>query len=57
MQSVTRKTISFPVALADEIAREAKVERRRFSPQVIKRLEDIFSALNCPTVGSRKKKQ
>jgi hypothetical protein len=57
MQSVTRKTISFPVALADEIAREAKVERRRFSPQVIKRLEDIFFASNCPTVRGRKRKQ
>jgi hypothetical protein len=57
MQSVTRKTISFPIALANEIAREAKAEHRRFSPQVIKCLEDIFLASNCQTVSSRKKKK
>jgi hypothetical protein len=57
MQSVTRKTISFPIALAQEIEAEAKSERRRFSPQVIKRLEDIFLASNCQTVSVRKKKK
>jgi hypothetical protein len=57
MQSVTRKTISFPIALAQEIERKAKSERRRFSPQVIKHLEDIFLASNCQTVSVRKKKK
>ena len=57
MQSVTRKTISFPVALANEIAEKAKSERGRFSPQVIKHLEDIFFASNCPTVKSWKGKK
>ena len=38
-----RKTISFPRALAERIAAEAKVERRRFSPQVIKAIEDLFA--------------
>jgi hypothetical protein len=57
MQSVTRKTISFPIALAQEIERKAKSERRRFSPQVIKHLEDIFLASNCQTVSRRKKKK
>jgi hypothetical protein len=57
MQSVTRKTISFPSVLAQEIERKAKAERRRFSPQVIKHLEDIFFASDCPTVSGKKKKK
>jgi hypothetical protein len=56
MQSVTRKTISFPIALANEIAKKARIERRRFSPQVIKHLEDIFFGANCPTVSRKKHK-
>ena len=42
MHTVTRKTISLPVALADRIKREANNERRAFSSQVVKVLEDIF---------------
>lgn len=38
-----RKTISFPRALAARIASEARSERRRFSPQVIKVIEDLFA--------------
>jgi hypothetical protein len=56
MQSVTRKTISFPLALAEDLAKEAAAERRRFSPHVIKKLEDIFCASNRQTVQRKRKK-
>jgi hypothetical protein len=39
-----RKTISFPATLAERLNREAVEERRRFSPHVIKTLEDIFAS-------------
>jgi hypothetical protein len=38
-----RKTISFPRSLALRLAADAKSERRRFSPQVVKALEDFFA--------------
>jgi hypothetical protein len=38
-----RKTVSFPRSLAMRLAAEAKSERRRFSPHVIKVLEDLFA--------------
>ena len=38
-----RKTISFPRSLALRLAAVAKSERRRFSPQVVKALEDFFA--------------
>jgi hypothetical protein len=44
MNNVIRKTISFPRALAAQISIEAKSERRSFSPQVVKVIEDIFAA-------------
>lgn len=42
-EPTVRKTISFPRALAARLAAEARVERRRFSPQVIKVIEDFFA--------------
>ena len=42
MEKITRKTISFPSQLAIAIDAEARKQRRRFSPQVIKFLEDFF---------------
>jgi len=38
-----RKTISFPRSLALRLAADARSERRRFSPQVVKALEDFFA--------------
>lgn len=38
-----RKTISFPRSLVVRLAAEAKAERRRFSPQVVKAIEDLFA--------------
>lgn len=46
-EPTVRKTISFPRALAARIAAEARAERRRFSPQVLKVIEDFFA---LPTV-------
>lgn len=42
-EPTVRKTISFPRSLAARIAAEARAERRRFSPQVIKVIEDLFA--------------
>lgn len=42
MQSTVRKTISFPSGLARKIEQEAKTDRRKFSPQVVKVLEELF---------------
>jgi hypothetical protein len=42
-EPTVRKTISFPRSLATRLAAEAKSERRRFSPQVVKALEEIFA--------------
>lgn len=39
-----RKTISFPMPLAERLEREAGMERRRFSPHVVKTIEDIFAS-------------
>ena len=39
-----RKTISFPATLAAQLMRQASEERRRFSPHVVKTLEDIFAS-------------
>jgi hypothetical protein len=44
-EPTVRKTISFPRSLATRLAAEAKSERRRFSPQVVKALEDIFASV------------
>jgi hypothetical protein len=38
-----RKTISFPRSLAIRLAADARSERRRFSPQVLKVIEDFFA--------------
>ena len=57
MQGVTRKTISFPADLAQDIARDAKDQRRAFSAQVVKVLEDIFCASNRQTVQKKKAKK
>ena len=40
--TITRKTVSFPVELADVIRANATEERRSFSAEVVKALEDIF---------------
>jgi hypothetical protein len=42
-EPTVRKTISFPRSLALRLAADAKSERRRFSPQVVKALEDFFA--------------
>jgi hypothetical protein len=57
MQGVTRKTISFPADLAQDIAKDAKLERRAFSAQVVKVLEQIFCVENRQTVQKRKIKK
>jgi hypothetical protein len=57
MQGVTRKTISFPEDLARDIANEAAQDRRAFSTQVVKILEDIFCAENRQTVAKKKGKK
>jgi hypothetical protein len=44
MTNTIRKTISFPRSLAQKISTDAKADRRRFSPQVVKLIEDIFAA-------------
>ena len=56
VKAVTRKTISFPSELHDAIESEASKERRDFSWQVVKSLEEIFLASKCQTVR-RKRKQ
>lgn len=48
---VTRKTISFPTELHEELAQQARDERRRFSPHVIKLLEGIFLPVHRMTVA------
>lgn len=53
--TIVRKTISFPAELAQDIARDAQSERRRFSPHVIKKLEELFCASNRLTVGRNKR--
>lgn len=42
-ENIIRKTVAFPVELAEVIAEEARAERRKFSPHVVKKLEDIFA--------------
>ncbi len=39
-----RKTISFPASLVERLMRDASAERRRFSPHVVKTIEEIFAA-------------
>jgi hypothetical protein len=57
MQGVTRKTISFPEDLARDIASEAANDRRAFSAQVVKILEDLFCGSNRLTVTKKRVKK
>jgi hypothetical protein len=43
-QATVRKTVSFPRQLAKRIADQARADRRKFSPQVVKTIEDIFAS-------------
>lgn len=56
VKAVTRKTISFPSELHDAIESEASKERRDFSWQVVKSLEEIFLASKCQTVQRKRSK-
>jgi hypothetical protein len=56
VQAITRKTISFPSELHDEIKNEADKERRDFSWQVVKSLEEIFLSSKCQTVQRKRTK-
>lgn len=55
MQATVRKTISFPSGLAKKIEQEAKADRRKFSPQVIKVLEELFLPTTVRQSGGAKK--
>jgi hypothetical protein len=57
MQGTTRKTISFPLALAREIAQCAAKDHRNFSKQVVAICEDLFFAKSRLTACKAKGKK
>jgi hypothetical protein len=56
MQSVTRKTISFPTQLAQEIAALAAKDHRNFSKQVVAICESLFFDPSRQTARKTKRK-
>jgi hypothetical protein len=54
MQGVTRKTISFPSALAKEIAQCAAKDHRNFSKQVVAICESLFFDSSRQTARGKK---
>jgi len=57
MQGTTRKTISFPDALAREIAQCAAKDHRNFSKQVVAICESLFFEPSRLTAQTRKGKK
>jgi hypothetical protein len=57
MQGTTRKTISFPLALAREIAQCAAKDHRNFSKQVVAICESLFFDSSRLTAQTRKGKK
>ena len=51
--TIIRKTISFPVPLADAITEAAVEEQRSFSGQVVKAVRDFF----CPQASDAATKE